>query len=163
MSLLVRKINKAKWQVTAGEYALPASADSITLCLKTSRNTLSFWLIDSLELIDEAVLAIVSANDNLDTIDVVVIPEQYFTDNEFKVVATDGITGCKDLVDTHRDLEGLNIKHLDALSERVVDALRNKSVIRYSLGKLKVILKDAIEKGRMSAEDLKEGVRNKIG
>lgn len=162
MSLLVRKINKAKWQVEAEKYVLPASADSITRCLTTTKNTLSFWLVREEAAVEEAVLAIAASNDSLDTIDVVVIPQSKFEESGFVIEETEGLTACKDLAQTHRDLAKLNVKHLDKLSEMIVEELQRGKVKRYTLPALRKLIQAAIEAGRIVPEELKDGVRRKV-
>lgn len=162
MSLLVRKINKAKWYSESKKYQLPACADSITLCLKTSKNTLSFWRIDKEAEVEEAVLAIAASNHSLDAIDIVVIPTELLEQRGFKIQSTAGDTACKDLIDSHRDLAELTVKDLDALSEMIVSELNGNKVKRYTMLTLKNMIIKAVEDGRIAVDDLKEGVKNKI-
>jgi len=162
MTFYVRKLNKAKWCIDPSGGSLPANADAITNCLKTSRNTLSFWLVDSMDHVDEAVLAIVASNDNLDSIDIVVVPESYLIEKGIEIQATAGHTACSDLVNAHRDLANLNVKHLDVLSEYIVNQLQSRAVKRYTLSKLREILTIAVDNGRIAPDQLSEGVRKKI-
>ena len=68
MPLLVRKINKAKWQQIDLTISNDASGDAITNCLKTKSNTLSVWMIDSENQIDDAFLALLANQDRIETI-----------------------------------------------------------------------------------------------
>lgn len=45
MTLLVRKINRAKWMQNDILSEQDVSADAITICMKTVGNTLSVWQI----------------------------------------------------------------------------------------------------------------------
>ena len=162
MSFLVRKINKAKWSVSELVEGGSASADAITNCLKTHKNTLSFWTVDSVEAIEQAVLAIAASNQNLDTFDVVVIPQSYFEKYEFVINETPGDTKCLDLVSTHRDLAGLNVQHLVLLSEVIMGDLRESKVKRYTYSQLKSLLENAVKVGRIQLDDLHENVKNKL-
>ena len=72
MQLLVRKINRAKWDqnnICEGE---SPSGDAITIDLRTKNNTLSIWEINSEDEIEDAVLALTVAGDTLNTIDIVI-------------------------------------------------------------------------------------------
>lgn len=162
MTLLVRKINKAKWHLDTFQDGDPVNADAITNCLKTSGNTLSFWAIQSEDLIEEAVLAIAASNDNLDTFDIVVLPISFFEENNFDIEHTPGSTKCQDLEDTHRDLAKLNVRHLAVLSNKIAGLVSSANARRYTLGSLKTIIKDAIEKGRIDPEVLPEGIKRKV-
>ena len=62
MSLLVRKINRAKWLQTDIAHGDDISADAITNCMKTTSNRLSVWEVESEARIEEAALAIASYN-----------------------------------------------------------------------------------------------------
>ena len=119
MSFLVRKIARSKWEL---EEEGPVNADAITNCLKTTGNTLSFWRVESESDIGDAVLALAAANDNLDKMDVVVIPESVFINLKIPIEKTSGKTACTALVHTHRDLAKLNIHHLALVS----DVMRKK-------------------------------------
>lgn len=77
MSLLVRKINRSKWFQTNIYEGEDISGDAITNCLKTTRNTLSTWRINSETEIEDAILAMASGFDHIDTIDVIPINPEH--------------------------------------------------------------------------------------
>ena len=98
MSLLVRKIEKGKWLQNDILNGQEISADAITNCMKTIRNTLSTWHIANEEQIDDAVLAIVSAHQHLDTIDVVYISQDKLNKFGISMKNTPGQTPVDDLI-----------------------------------------------------------------
>jgi len=112
MSLFVRKIIKSKWYQTDIENGDDVSADAITNCMKTKQNTLSVWEIESPDELDNAVLAIVSQHQHLETIDVVKLDSVSLVENEIVWVESRGLTPIDDLVDTHFDLSELTYPKL---------------------------------------------------
>ena len=73
MALIVRKIDYNKWmqrKILDGEQP---SADAVTNCMRTTRNTLSVWYINDSTELEEAVLAIASQFDHLDSADFLII------------------------------------------------------------------------------------------
>lgn len=158
MALMVRMINKAKWDLSYN----PANADAITNCLKTKNNTLSFWIIDSEAKKDEGVLAIAAANQNLDAIDIVVVDSDDFAAKEIKIVATSGQTACTDLSETHIDLAELNVRNLEAVSEVIAKQIRDDKVERYNMSRLRGLIEKAIEANRIDLRALHEGIKKKL-
>ena len=102
--MLVRKITKSKWFQNDILNGAEVSADAITNCLKTTKNTLSVWRVDNEETIEEAALAIVANQQYLETIDVVLLDEEYFLKYQIKIENTEGNTIVEDLKNTHVDL-----------------------------------------------------------
>ncbi|HHJ1298909.1 TPA: hypothetical protein ABHN85_17530 [Pseudomonas sp. H2] len=158
MTLMVRMVNKAKWNMSFD----PANADAITVCLKTKNNTLSFWTVESEKAVDEGVLAIASANQNLDSLDIVVIDSGEFEAHEIKIIETDGKTACADLVKSHRDLAELDVRDLEAVSNVIAKKMRENKVVRYNMSRIRDLIEDAIRAKRIDPEKLHEGIRKKL-
>ena len=159
MAFLVRKISPSKWDV---DVEGPINADAITNCLRTSGNTLSFWKVESEVEIADAVLALAASNDNLDKMDVVVVPESAFTANNISIQSTPGRTACVDLAETHRDLSNLTFHHLGIVADLLAEKIRNGQTTRFTMGKLRTILVAAIDDGRLDFEKLSEGIQKKL-
>jgi hypothetical protein len=162
MSLLIRKINKAKWYQVDIENDSDVSADAITNCLKTTKNTLSVWCISCEEDLDNAVLALVSNQDNLETIDIVILEESLLDGYNIRIVATQGETPIEELAKTHRDIADLTFSKIGIIKDHIVERIRTKHLRRYTKGTLKKLIKDAIEDGKLKLEDLKESVQKNI-
>jgi len=162
MSLLVRKIDKAKWlqnDIVRGE---DISADAITNCMKTYRNTLSAWQIDNDAEIDDAVLAIVSSHQHLDTIDIVCISKDRLDQNGINMKSTPGRTPVEDLTNKHIDIANLTYKTLGDVAYHIVKAFCEQNVKRYTRGSLKKLLKEAINSGRLDIANLEPSVSIKL-
>jgi len=162
MSLLVRKIEKAKWlqnDILSGE---DISADAITNCMKTTGNTLSTWLIRTLDEVPEAVLAIVSSHQHIDTIDVVCLDRSLLEGQGINLHSTPGKTPVRDLVDRHIDISNLAYKSLGILANHIVNGVKEEKAVRYTKGMIKRLLNSAINEGRLQEIDLHESVRSKL-
>jgi hypothetical protein len=162
VSEFVRKIEKAKWyqlDILNGE---DISADAITICTKTKDNRLSVWRIDSEEKVDEAALAIISAHDHLDTIDIVIISPDYLHENGIASKQSDGNTRIDGLRKAHFDLIELTYDKLGILGHHIVHKLRTEKSKRYTVSSQKNLLSQAIDAGRLKKEDLNESVRRKL-
>jgi hypothetical protein len=161
MRLLVRKINRSKWN-NAEDDVFKLSSDAISNCLKTSRCTLSVWRINSEDEIDEAVLALVSNGSKLETIDVVTLDRDYLLKAEVSEEETAGITKVPDLVNNHLDLNELNYYKIGLVAEHIIQRIRLNKVKRYTIDELKKILQDAIQADRLKIEDLDASLAEKI-
>ena len=162
MSLLVRKINKAKWLQVDISTTDDVSADAITNCLKTTKNTLSVWKIDTEEDLEQAVIALVANQDHLDTIDVVILQEDSLNEYNLNIVASPGDTPVESLVEAHRDIADLTFSRLGSVKDYIVERIRNEHIKRFTVGNLKKLIKKSIEDGLLKKEDLKESIQKKI-
>jgi hypothetical protein len=161
MSLFIRKINRNKW-LQVDEAPDDVSADAITGCMRTLHNTLSVWEVQDENEIDEAVLAIVSAGDRLESVDVVQIDRECLVENKIDCIRTKGDTLVEELKDTHIDLSNLAYKELGIIACHIVDKFKEKKVKRYTEGQIKAILRDAIQQERLETENLNESIRKKL-
>jgi len=162
MSLLIRKIEKAKWMqndIVGGE---DVSADAITNCMKTKGNTLSTWEISEESDISDAVLAIVSVHQHLDTIDIVCLKRSSLESQGLKLQSTPGNTPVKDLINQHVDISDLTYRSLGTVAEQIVQEIKCEKVVRYTKGMIKRLLNGAIDLGRVQKDDLHEYLRNKL-
>lgn len=160
--MLVRKVDKAKWVSGFTPIDPLSSADAITNCLKTKNNTLSVWSINSEAELEEAVLAIVSGQDHLETIDVVMLDDDYFIQCKILTKETKGQTPVEDLEHTHRDLSSLDFWTVGMVAEHIVENITKGKLRRFAKDQLKKIIKDAIANNRLKLSDLKEDVQKKV-
>lgn len=162
MSLLVRKINKAKWMQKDVRSAEDVSADAITTNdLKTRGNTLSAWQVAE-EAIADAVLAIVASHQQLDTIDVVCLEPSSLERNGIRLQSTPGITPVKDIIYKHIDICNLTYRTLGTVAEQIVLALKEGKVVRYTRDNIKKLLMGSINMERLQMDDLNESLRKRL-
>lgn len=162
MSLLIRKINKAKWFQVDILTDNDVSADAVTNCLRTTKNTLSFWRIEDEGDLDKAILAIASCLENFDTIDVVILEERSIEQYNISIVASPGDTPVTSLIDIHRELESLTFSKIGHIKDNIIERIRKEKLKRYTISSLKKLIQSAIDTGLLRREDLKEAIRLKL-
>lgn len=162
MTFLIRKIEKAKWMQNDVIGGGDISADAITNCMKTTGNKLSTWQIATESDVLEAILAIVSRHQHLDSIDIVMLNRESLEERGFTFEPSDGDTPIKDLVDQHWDITLLTYTSLGSLGKDIVEEFKKDNVKRFTKGKQKEILKDALSKGRFQQEDIDESLQKEL-
>lgn len=163
MSLLVRKIEQAKWLQNDILNGADVSADAITNCMKTKCNALSTWHIDNEEELDYAVLAIVAGHDHLDSIDVVWLSQEDLPERGLSVENSRGDTPLEEWADKHTDIVDLSYQSLGRLADCIVTCFREERVKRYTRSALKQLLRDAITSGRLNPDHLAGSLAAKLG
>lgn len=162
MLFVVRKIEYSKWnqrRILEGEQP---SADAITNCMKTTSNALSLWSIDDENEIDEAVLAIGSQFNDLDSIDILTIDLSLITDRGLSIQKCTGLTPYKNFEERHLDVVGLDYKSLGLMAEVIIESLRKGHWKRVLRKDLKTIISKGVDEGKIQWSDLKEKVQKVI-
>ncbi|WP_024333895.1 hypothetical protein [Desulfotignum balticum] len=162
MSLLVRKIEYNKWMqrdILKGE---EPSSDAITNCMRTTRNTLSVWCINDSTELEEAVLAIASQFDHLDTADFLIIEIPLLQEKHLLLNKSRGTTPYYKFADNHRDIINLDYSSLGTMAGIIVESIRRLYRERFTRPKLINLIKQGINDGKIQPEDLKESVRSKL-
>jgi hypothetical protein len=162
MSILVRKINRAKWPQENLGTTIDIPADAITGCLRTQQNTLSVWEIPTQDDLGEAVLAIAASLDHLESLDVIMLDSEFLISANIDISNTPGNTKVNDLVDTHKDLSNLTYSKLGIISTHIVDRIHADQLRRFTKKSLKDILNKAIEEQRLNRDDLKEYIKGNL-
>ncbi len=160
MSLLIRKINRAKWPENDNQNVEDISADAITNCLRTQLNGLSVWEIPSKNELQDAVLAIASSQHHLEAFDVIPLRTEYLTEQGIDIDNEAGGTPIKDLIKMHRNLAHLSYSKIGIIAHHA--ATNIEQARRFTKVQLKEILQKAISEGRLEVDKLCESVRNKI-
>lgn len=159
MPLMIRKIEFPKWaHVKSGS---PPSADAVTKCMKTTSNTLSLWEIENSDSMGDAILAIVSAGDHIETMDFIILDKQALA-SKFQLSKDFGKSPYKSFCNNHFNLSSLNNKSLYDLSEMFAEFIRGNHHIRKTEDELVDIINSGISAGKLKKEDLKEHVKKKI-
>ena len=154
---LARKITRSKWEDRQDIGADEISADAVTADLRTHEKTLSFWRCgDGKHEVEDVVLAMASAGQRLDKIEVVWVADKVLRDAaDQRLKSTNGRTPVADLVNQHVDLHGLDYARLGATAKCIVGALAKDQYRRLSKKEVKYILMKGIETKRLKPEDLK--------
>lgn len=162
MSLVVRKTDYNKWMQNDVIKGKQPSADAITNCMRTFKNTLSVWFItDSTEL-EEAVLAIASQFDHLDTADFLILEMSLLEEKKLNIEYNQGQTPYVTFISNHRDIVNLDYITLGFMAEVIVRSIKRHHHERFTRGQLKKILQQGLKDGKIQIEALNENVRKKI-
>ncbi len=161
MPILVRRINRAKWeQIIDEDDASDSSADAITNCLKTTNNDLSVWKIENIAQLDDAILALITGGQQtkLSTLHYVLINEDVLLANGLDIAETEGDTRIESLKNTHRDITNLTYTRLGIVKNLVRDFLAEDPDREtfFTRAKLKELLKKAIDTGKVNKYNLNE-------
>ena len=157
MSILVRRINRAKWQQIINEDdTSDSSADAITNCLKTTNNDLSVWKIDTIEGLENAILALITGSQQtkLSTLHYVLLDENVVLEKGLSLKESEGDTNVESLKNTHKDISKLTYKRLGIIKDLIIEQLENDDETFFTKSKLKEILKKAIHDGKVSKNSL---------
>lgn len=156
MSLIVRRINRAKWEQVNLQETDDVTADTITNCLKTTNNDLSVWLIESLENLEDAILALITGakQERLSKLDIVFLELQTISDSGLLINDTEGDTVAESLKHTHRDISELTYTKLGIFKDLVLSSLREEKTKFYTEGMLKTLLRKAISEGKILKDNL---------
>lgn len=155
MSFLVRKISRAKWSpsnINDNPFDIPS--DTITKDLKSTTNTLSVWEVLNVSSIDEAVLAIVSSGDRIDTIDIVWIPKNELVSKKIDCISTPGATPITSLINNHVDLSNLTYFKIGLFAESIMNNISSSNIKRYNKSALKKLFNSSIQNGVFAKTDL---------
>ena len=162
MSLLVRKIESAKWRQNDILHGADVSPDANTICMRTKANKLSVWQIASEDQLDDAALAIISAGDHVETIWVAAIERASVINSGIDLVQIEGKTAVDDLKNTHFDLTNLTYPKLGSLAQFTVQSFTSDRVKSYTEGRLVGILDQAIRSKRLDPTKLSCFIQNTL-
>lgn len=162
--ILARKITRSKWAGAADGPGEPIPADAVTVDLRTSQNTLSFWACDSEEphALEQAVLALAAGVDRVDKLDLTWLLESQVTNEQLKVKETPGNTPVDGLRSRHRDVAELDYVRLGKVARLIQGSLVNKRFRRFTKKEVLGVLVDAVQEGSVQLEDLKDDVREEV-
>ena len=119
------------------------SSDVTTNEFRTQDSTLSFWLIDSLDDLDKAALAISLGGQKIEDLKLIVIESAKLEDH-FRLEKTPGVSLATHLLDMHRDVSGITHGSLNILLNVYKESVDNDRCYRYKTSNLKKIIKNAL-------------------
>lgn len=172
MAFLGRKFTSSKWT----ELEDSVCADGVTYCLRTSGNTLSFWVANDLDekAVKDIVLAFVANGDKIEKQEIVLINESFFKENGLEILDTDGNTKVDDLIKSHKDIISLNLRKLEIISNEILAQVKALSQVpdehlnefltirMFDKNEVKEILLEAIKENRLKENLLTEKLRAKL-
>lgn len=163
MAFYIRKISPAKWPQKGEATAIcDIRADAITGDIRTTGDTISLWRIDTLEELNQAVLALASGGDKVVTYNVLTIPEETLLKYGFTLAKTDGNTPVEGLVKTHRDVVGVNYGSLGKFAQLIIETINADKLCTVTKKQVKSLIIKAYKNGEINWEKLKERMREEI-
>lgn len=164
MSLFVRKISRAKWDLAELTLASadPIPADAITGCLRTRDNTLSLWEIPNLDAIDKAILALSTCSESIEKIDVVFFEKSDIESFSLSVQQTNGTSPVPELNKTHYDLIGMTYGALGQFSKVVVNCIHLENTKLFSRAAVQNILIESIKNGTTDINHLNNKLKEAL-
>lgn len=135
-------------------------ADTVLADLRTDKNKLSVWKIESDEDLNDAFIALGSKCAYTGTIDAVMIDAEKINclafDNEEGNTPTIGINT------KHKNIIDLNYVSLGDVAASVLHGLKNNGYIRRTKGQMKSLLAEAYKNSRLVTEDLDPHLKDEI-
>ena len=171
MAYLVRKLLKRENIDLIGkaERAEDMFADAATSEFRTKGGTLSMWKIDSVDTLDEAVLAIVVTLTKVESMDFIVINTDYLDEEnlEYKQTYAGIEIAVADLQNTHFDVVDITIPKLincTCVYRKVFDEDKEEGnyIVRYAEHEIKDLLSKANQEGRLDFGKLNNGIKKAI-
>lgn len=159
MLLLVRKIERAKWNRRKSDAVEDTPADAITSCMRTSCDRLSVWRINAEDELPNAVLAIAAAGEKLEAMDFVMLHGPELDAHGLHANPSPAGTCVKDMLDSHYDVIDLTYSLLGKVAGIILGIVKEDRVKRCTKGELREILMSAIQAERLTPGDLKESLR----
>ncbi len=168
MAYLVRKLNKRESIDLIGktEDFNSMFADAATTEFRSNNGTLSTWRIETIDKLEDAILAIVVTSSKIERMDFIVINTEILEEHhlEYKNTYAGQKIGVPDLQDTHYDIINITIPKLITCScvykeIYVKDNNRNIYIVRKVEGEIKELLDNALKNKRIFNINLNKNIR----
>lgn len=140
------------------------SADAVTIDLRTPGNALSFWQCptDTVSDVEEAALAIAVAGERVDRLDIVWFDDQELQDEGQTLRNSEGRTPVTHMAALHVEVFLLDYVRLGSVARRVVAAIEANRCHRLTRERVKKLIAEAVEQGRIDLDALSEKVRAEV-
>lgn len=171
MAFLVRKLAKRDklTELCQKDNIEDIYADIPTTEFRTKKGTLSTWHINSLDELNEAVLAIAVSSSEITKMDFIIIDtsllEKYAL--EYKQTYAGQDIAIPDLQNTHYDVINISIGKLVECTKLYRDIISDdpdgeKYVIRFAAGEIKDLLKEAVKNNRVDREKASKKLKEEL-
>lgn len=161
---LARKISCAKWNSQATVEDGEIAADAVTVDLRTTGNTLSFWTCDDVNnaTLREVVLALAAGSERIDKFDIAWLPAQRAKEEGLKMISTDGNTPVMKLVKRHVDIERLDLVRLGRVAKLIQSTIADGNHGRFTKAEVQQVLVSAVEAGDLQVDAVSEKLRPEL-
>ena len=131
--------------------------------IRTTKNTLSFWEIDDISNLEDAILALAVAPQvkSLETLWVAWVDKAELLDNEIKIEQFPGDTAVEELADTHRNAFEVTYTSLGTISKLLSRAIVNDNCKRIPSSELVRLVKKAYQDGRINLDKCSDIIKSR--
>lgn len=171
MAFLVRKLGKMDelFSLNGERDITTIHADIPTTEFRTKNGTLSTWHIDSLDDIENAVLAIAVSSSEIAKMDFIIISTDILSKNslEYKQTYAGQDIAIPDLQDTHYDIIDVSIEKLincTKVYQTIVemDPEGETYIVRYAAGEIKDLLKKTLADERVDESKASKKIKEQL-
>lgn len=171
MPFLVRKLGKMDeiFSLLGDTDIQQIYADIPTMEFRSKNGTLSTWYINSLDEIENAVLAIAVTSTDITKMDFIIINTDILEENllEYKQTYAGQDIAIPDLQDTHYDIVNITIEKLITCTrvyKSIVESDPNGGtyIVRYAAGQIKDLLKSAINEERVDESKASKKIKEQL-
>lgn len=160
--MLVRKISLAKW--SHSDWGAEIPADAVTGDLRTTDNALSFWSVEapSRAELEVVVLALASAAERLDKMDLSWVDPETLRSRGVRVEASDGRTPVDRLRKRHFDVARLDLGRLGLVAQLMSASVAANQHQRWTRKEVLRVLVAAVLRGELDPAQLAAPVRSEV-
>ena len=164
MPYLARKVTRAKWDRRDGLAENEIPADAVTMDLRTTDNTLSFWKCETPSdgEIRDTVLALATAAERVDRMDIVWLEENILRVYRISLNPSDGRTPVAGLRRKHVDVVKLDLGRLSKVAELTAQALTHGQHCRLTKKEIIEIIVEAVRQNLVSIDELQSKVKEEV-
>lgn len=171
MTYLIRKFSRAKWDSgnCPPSAAKDLSADALTSCLRTNKNTLSVWATDTPTWgsFDSILAALFVTSDGPTKADVVLLDEKSIKSIAgVDLVESAALTPATQEVNgRHRDIANLTFSRMERVAEEILKELKKKDEGNFKRYNEKAVLKlvrQEVDNGNIDSKKLTDRWLNKL-
>lgn len=151
-----RKIAKSKWEFADSSLQDKEFFEQVASDLNAADGELSFWSCGdaSAQELEDVVLALATARDRLDKVDLCWIAEEQIASCGIERKFRDGRTPVTAVRALHVTLKGLDQQNLLLLARELKTAVDAGRLRRYIKSEVRLIVVDAMESGRFDLSDV---------
>ena len=167
MSFYVRKVTKSKWPKTVEGVKSPDDLDAELFLgeFMPEKNQLSFWLVDSIDELQNAVIAIALTPKatSIQKVDVVWVEEDTIDKLDLKTKCSGGDTAARKFAGLHREICELTYSSLGTIANEVFTAIHNEGQSkRISKSEMELFLKEALKNKIIDLDFCSEDMKEKL-
>ena len=162
----LRKISRGRWPDE--NKILSATLEDIeAYCVinefkPIDQNQISVWKVENEDDLTDALIALASNRERLDSVFAVTIPAEYLS--RLEIEEQEGDSPTIGINDKHRCVSNLNYVTLGELIVAIIESLKDESnLCRRNKSKMREILKTAYDNNKLDIDKTKEWLKKELG